>query len=71
MEYLNTFNDVLTRNNKMCHFTASSWIINKDKTKVLMVYHNIYKSWSWTGGHADGDTAKLILMYNHRIFTRK
>lgn len=22
---------------------------------MLMVYHNIYDSWSWTGGHADGD----------------
>lgn len=61
LDYINTFNDVLTRNNKMCHFTASSWIINKDKTKVLMVYHNIYKSWSWTGGHADGDNDLLFV----------
>ncbi len=20
-----------------------------------MIYHNIYRSWSWTGGHADGE----------------
>ena len=20
-----------------------------------MIYHNIYKSWAWTGGHCDGD----------------
>ena len=20
-----------------------------------MIYHNIYQSWAWTGGHADGD----------------
>lgn len=55
LEYINTFDDVLTRNNRMCHFTASNWIVNKDRTKVLMIYHNIYKSWAWTGGHADGD----------------
>ena len=24
-----------------------------------MIYHNIYKSWAWTGGHADGDTDLL------------
>lgn len=24
-----------------------------------MIYHNIYKSWSWTGGHADGDSNLL------------
>lgn len=55
LEYMNTFKDVLTRENKMCHFTASSWIVNKERTKVLMIYHNIYQSWAWTGGHSDGD----------------
>lgn len=56
---IETFKDVLTRNNKICHFTASNWIVNKDRTKVLMIYHNIYKSWAWTGGHADGDSNLL------------
>ena len=37
------------------HLTASSFIFDPTRTKTLMVYHNIYKSWSWTGGHADGD----------------
>jgi len=23
---------------------------------MLMVHHNIYRTWTWTGGHADGDT---------------
>ncbi len=47
--------DVLTRENKIAHFTATGWIVNKDKTKVLMAFHNQYQSWSWIGGHADGD----------------
>lgn len=59
LEYLNTFDDCLTRDNRMCHFTASCWIVNKNKTKLLMIYHNIYKSWSWVGGHADGDSDLL------------
>ena len=59
LDYINKFDDVLTRNNKMCHFTASNWIVNEDRTKVLMIYHNIYKSWAWTGGHADGDSDLL------------
>ncbi len=59
LKYINTFEDVLTRENKMCHFTASNWVINKERTKVLMIYHNIYKSWAWTGGHADGDSDLL------------
>ena len=55
LKYIDLFDDVLTRENEMCHFSASSWIVNKDKTKAIMAYHNIYKSWAWTGGHADGD----------------
>ena len=59
LKYINTFENVLTRENKMCHFTASAWIVNKERTKVLMIYHNIYKSWAWAGGHADGDSNLL------------
>lgn len=59
LKYIDTFDDVLTRNNEFGHFTASSWVVNKEKTKVLMIYHNIYKSWAWTGGHADGETDLL------------
>ena len=55
LKYIEHFPDTLTRENKTCHFTASSWILNKEKTKVLMIYHNIYDSWAWTGGHCDGD----------------
>ena len=59
LKYIDKFEDVLTRENRMCHFTASNWIVNKERTKVLMIYHNIYKSWAWTGGHADGDSDLL------------
>lgn len=37
------------------HFTASAWVVNPQRTKTLMIYHNIYRSWSWIGGHADGE----------------
>lgn len=43
------------RDSYLYHFTASSWIVNRERTKTLLVYHNIYDSWSWTGGHADGE----------------
>lgn len=59
LKYINTFDDVLTRSNEFAHFTASSWVVNKERTKVLMIYHNIYKSWAWTGGHADGESDLL------------
>lgn len=47
--------DVFTRKNNLCHFTASAWVVNKERNKILLCYHNIYKSWTWLGGHADGE----------------
>ena len=63
LELLNTNKNLLDRNILEYHVTASSWIVNEDYNKVLMVYHNIYDSWSWIGGHADGeeDLAKVAL----------
>lgn len=52
---INQFNNLLTRENPIIHVTSSGYIVNKKRTKVLMVHHNIYKTWSWSGGHADGD----------------
>lgn len=51
--------DIFERKNETAHFTASSWLVNKEHDRVLMVYHNIYRSWAWTGGHADGETDLL------------
>lgn len=47
--------DIFCRENCTAHFTASSWLLNREHDKVLMIYHNIYHSWAWTGGHADGE----------------
>jgi 8-oxo-dGTP pyrophosphatase MutT (NUDIX family) len=55
LNYINYNHDVLTRSNEIAHFTASAWVLNPDENKLLMIYHNIYKSWAWTGGHADGE----------------
>ena len=46
---------ILTRDNRNAHITVSAWIMDRDRKKVLMAYHNLYQSWAWLGGHADGD----------------
>ena len=51
--------DAFSRDNKVAHMTASAWVVNRERDKVLMLYHNIYHSWSWLGGHADGETDLL------------
>jgi len=55
LSYIKTQENVLSRLNETAHFTASAWVLNREHSKVLMIYHNMYNSWSWTGGHADND----------------
>lgn len=50
-----------SRENTFAHFTASSWVVSPDRQQVLLIYHNIYNSWAWMGGHADGDRDLLAV----------
>ena len=54
LQFMKNNANYLDRENQIGHFTASMWTVNKERTKTLMVYHNLYNSWSWIGGHADG-----------------
>ena len=55
LDFLAKNSDAFYRSNLTAHMTASAWVVNPAHDRVLMVYHRIYDSWSWTGGHADGD----------------
>lgn len=59
LKCIETQKDILTRDNEISHITSSGFIVNETRDKVLMIHHNIYNSWGWTGGHADGDTDLL------------
>lgn len=61
LDYINDFDDVLTRQNQYGHFTSSAFVLNKERTKTLMAYHKIYNSWAWVGGHSDGDDDLLYV----------
>ena len=61
LDYINDFDDVLTRQNEYAHFTSSAFVLNKERTKILMIYHKIYNSWAWVGGHSDGDSDLLYV----------
>lgn len=37
------------------HMACSIWVVDPTMSQTLLVYHNIYDSWSWIGGHADGE----------------
>lgn len=56
LDYVRIFpHNILTRENEFAHMTSSGFIMNPGLDKVLMVHHHIRNTWSWTGGHADGD----------------
>lgn len=55
LDCLRTQPRLLYRDSRAVHLSASAWIVNPSRTKVLLAYHNIYHSWTWLGGHADGD----------------
>ena len=53
LNWIRNNTNAFSRENTVAHMTASAWVVNQDKSKILMVYHNIYNSWSWLGGHAE------------------
>lgn len=59
LEFIDKYDDVLTRNNRLGHFSASAFVINQDRNKMAMIYHNIYNGWIFPGGHADGENDLL------------
>lgn len=63
LHLLRTDADVFLRSDLTAHMTASAWTVSPDRKQVLMAWHNIYRSWAWLGGHADGseDLAAVAL----------
>lgn len=55
LAFLRSGAELITRENPVAHLTASAWVVSPDRKQVVMVYHNLYQSWSWMGGHADGN----------------
>ncbi len=55
-QFLKRNPDILERSNLVAHMTTSAFIMNEEMDHVLFIYHNIYDSWGWVGGHNDGDS---------------
>ncbi|MBE7076923.1 MAG: NUDIX domain-containing protein [Clostridiales bacterium] len=55
LKFIDSFDDTLTRENIFGHFCASAFVLNKERTKILLVDHNIFKGYIFPGGHVDGE----------------
>lgn len=58
LKYIDDFDDVLTRQNEYGHFTSSSFILNKERTKILMIYHKYI-----IRGHGQEDIVMEIVTF--------
>lgn len=47
--------DPFSRERLAGHFTASSWLVDRAGTRVLLTHHRKLDRWLQLGGHADGD----------------
>ena len=56
IKFIDSNEDILTRDNIFGHFTASSYVVNEDFNKTLLVKHNILGGYIFQGGHADGES---------------
>ena len=43
------------------HVTGSSWVVNPQRTQVIMLHHKKHDQWFQPGGHADGQADILAV----------
>ncbi|HHJ81032.1 MAG TPA: NUDIX domain-containing protein, partial [Candidatus Tenderia electrophaga] len=43
------------------HITGSAWIIDQDRSHVLLTHHRKLDAWFQLGGHSDGDADTLAV----------
>jgi 8-oxo-dGTP pyrophosphatase MutT (NUDIX family) len=51
--------DCFERSLTVGHVTGSAWILDRDRTHVLLTHHRKLNKWLQPGGHADGDADVL------------
>ena len=61
LHFLSEHPDCFERSLAKGHFTASSWLLNPDGSKALLMQHTKLGLWLQLGGHADGDPDMLAV----------
>lgn len=58
-KFLLSFDNCFNRELEIGHFTASAFVINELKNKVLLLHHTKLQKWLQPGGHCDGNPDTL------------
>jgi len=59
IDFLTQNDDFALRSNLIGQLTGSAWIVNKERTKVLLIHHKKLNKWLQIGGHIE-DTDQNI-----------
>lgn len=60
LDFLHANDDFWQRSNLAGHLTGSAWVLNRLKTKALLIHHRGLDKWFQPGGHADDTDASLL-----------
>lgn len=61
LEFIQAHEHCFERSLDIGHLTASSWLLNYDGSKVLLMHHAKLNRWLQLGGHADGNADLLAV----------
>ncbi|MCK9543288.1 MAG: NUDIX hydrolase [Novosphingobium sp.] len=61
IDFVNLYSECFKRSLSIGHITASSWLLNKDHSKALLLHHNKLNRWFQLGGHCDGNSDVLAV----------
>jgi len=56
IDFIGQHEDCFYRELWPIHVTGSTWVVNPNRDKVLLLHHKKLDQWFQPGGHADGDT---------------
>lgn len=55
LAFVKEYDNCFERSLLIGHLTASCWVVNKSRTKVLLIHHAKLGKWLQPGGHCDGN----------------
>ncbi len=61
LAFINAYENCFERSLEVGHITASSWLLNNDCSRVLLMHHTKLDMWVQLGGHCDGDSDVLAV----------
>lgn len=61
LEFIKKHANCFERSLTVGHFTGSAWLLDQDKSHVLLMHHTKLDKWMQLGGHCDGDSDVLAV----------